>query len=95
VASEGHSAAAAAAAAGFGGIPGVEGGAEDFVEGLGAGPEFRSIGLAYEDGASLADAFDEERVLFRGEVLKDTGAEGGAEAFGGLEVFVRGGKAVE
>ncbi len=87
--------AAGRSAAGLRQIVGIAGGAEDPVEGLGPGAEFRGVGFAESNGAGQTHALDDE-VVFGGDViLEERGAEGGTDAAGFHEVLVGNREAVK
>ena len=68
--------AARGAAARLGGIPRIEGGAEDFIEGIGPGAEFRRVRFGEDDGAVAFQGLD-HHVGARWHVVgEDGGAKG-------------------
>ena len=69
------------------GIPRIEGRAEQRIDGVGAGREFRRIGLAEDDRAGLAQPLDRGGVLVRYEILVERRTEGGADALGERHVL--------
>ena len=57
------------------------------IDGVGAGREFRRIGLAEDDGAGLAQPLDRGGILVGHEILVERRAEGGADALGERHVL--------
>ena len=90
-----HRRAAAGAAARLREIVRIEGGAEDLVEGLRAGPELRRVGLADGDGAGAAQPLDDQRVDVGHVVAVDRRAPRRANPLGRDEVLVGDGQPEE
>jgi hypothetical protein len=74
--------ASAAAAAGFGCIPRIECGPEDFVVSLGARAELRRIGLAQHDRSRGCYAFDQRRIVIGNEILENARSDRCADSVG-------------
>ena len=68
-------------------IPGIAGDAEHLVDGVGAGREFRRVGLAEHDGAGGLEAAHHFGVFGRHMVLEQRRAVGGANAGGRRHVL--------
>ena len=92
---QGHGRAAAGTAAGLGGVPGVEGGPEDLVEGVGPGPELGGVGLGHDQPAVLLQHPDADIRGLGDVVLVDGRAVGGPHPGHVFQVLDGHGQAVE
>ena len=79
----------------FGRVVGVERLPEDLVEGLGARPELRGVGLTDRDRACYLQPLHDQGVVLRDEIGEDGGAEGRPDALREREVLVRHRKPVQ
>ena len=94
-AGQGHGRSTAAAAAGFGGVIGIQRFSEDRIESLGAGAEFRRVGLADGNGAGLFETLHDQAVMIRHKVFVYGRAPGGAHILGRNQILVGNGKTVQ
>ena len=76
-------------------VPGISGGAEHRVEGVGAGAVLRRVGLADHDRSRGLQPLDDQTVLVRDVMLEDLRAPRRADPARGREVLDRNGNAVQ
>ncbi len=76
-------------------IPGIAGGAEHRIDGVGAGRKFRRIGLGKQDGAGRLEATHHLGVLVGNEIFEQWRPEGGSDAGGVRHVLDAEGQAVK